>query len=162
VWLSSCTYCRLTVTQISGLNKKGPQYRHPGYAVGNTPLIPHGIAVALTGPAVFAQTALAAPARHREALAAFRHTTASDPAIARVRDEDVGAALFDAIAAFLAALDVPRGLSKVGYASADVAKLVEGTLPQRRVLDLAPGIGDVAGEDGREMLTKIIEQSLSY
>ena len=32
----------------------------------------------------------------------------------------------------------------------------------RRVLDLAPGIGDVAGEDGREHLTKIIENSLEY
>lgn len=40
--------------------------------------------------------------------------------------------------------------------------LVEGTLPQRRVLDLAPGVGDVAGEDGREHLTRILEASLSY
>ena len=57
---------------------------------------------------------------------------------------------------------MPRGLKAVGYTSADVPRLVAGTLPQRRVLDLAPGIGDVVGEDGREALTKIIERSLEY
>ena len=40
--------------------------------------------------------------------------------------------------------------------------LVEGTLPQRRVLDLAPGIGDVVGSDGRDHLTRIMEGSLEY
>lgn len=50
----------------------------------------------------------------------------------------------------------------MGYTAADVPRLVEGTLPQRRVLDLAPGIGDMVGEDGREALTKIIERSLEY
>jgi hydroxyacid-oxoacid transhydrogenase len=111
---------------------------------------------------VFAYTAPAAPARHRDALAVFLRTSVSDPAVARLPDADVGPALFDAIAAFLAGLDVPRGLTKVGYGKADVGALVEGTLPQRRVLDLAPGIGDVVGEDGREALTRIVEQSLEY
>ena len=40
--------------------------------------------------------------------------------------------------------------------------LVKGTLPQRRVLDLAPGVGDVVGEDGHELLTGILEGSLEY
>jgi hydroxyacid-oxoacid transhydrogenase len=57
---------------------------------------------------------------------------------------------------------VPRGLQAVGYSRTDVPMLVEGTLPQRRVLDLAPGVGDVAGEDGREHLTRILEASLKY
>ena len=39
---------------------------------------------------------------------------------------------------------------------------MKGTLPQRRVLDLAPGIGNIAGEDGREHLTRIIEGSMEY
>jgi hydroxyacid-oxoacid transhydrogenase len=59
-------------------------------------------------------------------------------------------------------LGVPRGLEAVGYSKEDVTMLVEGTLPQRRVLDLAPGVGDVAGEDGREHFTRILEASLKY
>jgi len=50
----------------------------------------------------------------------------------------------------------------VRYNSGDIERLVEGTLPQRRVLDLAPGIGDVVGSDGREHLAKIVERSMEY
>jgi hydroxyacid-oxoacid transhydrogenase len=50
----------------------------------------------------------------------------------------------------------------VGYGKSDIAGLVEGTIPQRRVLDLAPGIGDIVGSDGREALTGIMERSLEY
>jgi hydroxyacid-oxoacid transhydrogenase len=82
--------------------------------------------------------------------------------VSRLPDADVGAALFDAIAQFLDGLNVPRGLKAVGYSKADVGNLVEGTIPQRRVLDLAPGIGDVVGADGKEALTRIIERSLEY
>jgi hydroxyacid-oxoacid transhydrogenase len=48
------------------------------------------------------------------------------------------------------------------YSASDIDMLVDGTIPQRRVLDLAPGIGDVVGEEGREHLTKILESSLEY
>ena len=48
------------------------------------------------------------------------------------------------------------------YNAGDIEKLVEGTIPQRRVLDLAPGIGDVIGSDGKEHLTRIMENSLEY
>lgn len=48
------------------------------------------------------------------------------------------------------------------YQTSDIEKLVEGTLPQRRVLDLAPGIGDIVGSDGREHLTRIIQSSMEY
>ena len=70
--------------------------------------------------------------------------------------------MYEAIAAFLDGIDVPRGLEAIGYTSADIPKIVKGTLPQRRVLDLAPGIGDVAGEDGTELLTRIVERSMKY
>ncbi|KAL9712713.1 hypothetical protein Ac2012v2_003950 [Leucoagaricus gongylophorus] len=146
---------------ISGLNKKGPKYKHPGYQVSG-PIIPHGVSVALTGPAVFQFTAPSAPDRHREILAIFNNTTISDPSISRISDSDIGKHLFESIARFLDELDIPRGLKAVGYTREDVDELVEGTIPQRRVLDLAPGIGDVVGFDGREHLTKIIDQSLEY
>jgi hydroxyacid-oxoacid transhydrogenase len=148
-------------SQISGLNKKGPKYQHAGYQVDH-PIIPHGISVALTGPAVFQFTAPSSPDRHRQALAVFKQTTLLDQSITSIPDSAVGCHLFEAIASFLDGLGVPRGLQAVGYSKADVPMLVEGTLPQRRVLDLAPGVGDVAGEDGREHLTRILEASLKY
>lgn len=88
--------------------------------------------------------------------------TPTDPSITAIPDNSVGAHLFEAIARFLDGLGVPRGLKAVGYSSKDIPALVDGTIPQRRVLDLAPGIGDIAGEDGREHLTKIIENSMEY
>jgi len=126
------------------------------------PIIPHGISVALTGPSVFKFTAPSSPDRHREALAIFRGVSQHEDSITRLPDRDVGGALYDAIARFLENLGVPRGLKAVGYTNADIPRLVEGTIPQRRVLDLAPGIGDVVGEDGREHLTTILEGALEY
>ena len=138
--------------------------------------------VALTGPAVFQFTAPSSPSRHREILAVFRRTVPSDPSIANIPDRSLGDHLYEAIAEFTSELGVPRGLNAVGYGSKDVEMLVQGTLPQRRVLDLAPGIGasfavvvldfvnliffsrvgDVAGEDGAEHLRNIISRSMSY
>ncbi|KAF8655289.1 hypothetical protein AX16_003188 [Volvariella volvacea WC 439] len=146
---------------ISGLNKKGPNYKHPGYAVDH-PIIPHGVSVALTGPAVFQFTAPSSPDRHRQALAIFNGTTITDPSITSIPDSEIGAHLYESIARFLDGLGVPRGLKAVGYKNQDIPSLVEGTLPQRRVLDLAPGIGDVIGSDGKEHLTRIIERSMEY
>lgn len=111
---------------------------------------------------VFKFTAPSSPSRHREALALFHHTSPSDPSIARIPDDSVGDGLFEAIARFLDGLGLPRGLTGIGYTAADLDKLVEGTIPQRRVLDLAPGIGNVAGADGREHLRTILEGALSY
>jgi alcohol dehydrogenase class IV len=54
------------------------------------------------------------------------------------------------------ATDMPNGLSGVGYSLADVDDLVEGSLPQRRLLDNAPIDID------REMLTTLYEGALSY
>jgi len=146
---------------VSGLNKGGPKWRHPGYNVDH-PIIPHGISVALSGPAVFQFTAPSSPERHREVLAIFHNTTPTDPTISSIPDGELGAHMFETLARFLDTLGVPRGLKAVGYTNADVSKLVDGTIPQRRVLDLAPGVGDVAGEDGREHLTRIMEASMAY
>jgi len=153
--------CHAISYPISGLNKTGPKYKHPGYVI-DKPIIPHGISVALTGPAVFRFTAPSSPDRHRVALSIFAGVSENDASISRLPDRDVGERLFDEIAKFLDSLGVPRGLRAVGYGPGDIPRLVEGTLPQRRVLDLAPGIGNIAGEDGAEHLTTIIEGSLEY
>jgi hydroxyacid-oxoacid transhydrogenase len=86
----------------------------------------------------------------------------SDPQIARIPDHEIGAHLYETLARFLDNLGVPRGLKAIGYTRADIDALVEGTIPQRRVLDLAPGIGDIAGADGREHLARIIGKSMEY
>lgn len=111
---------------------------------------------------VFQFTAPSSPDRHREALAIFNNTTVTDPSISSIPDSEIGAHLYESIARFLDGVNVPRGLKAVGYTKDDVPRLVDGTIPQRRVLDLAPNIGDVAGEDGREHLTRILDASLEY
>ena len=132
------------------------------WLVGSLYLTTQTHSVALPAPAVFQFTAPSNPDRHREALAVFHGVSTSDPSITAIPDSAIGAHLYEAIARFLDGLNVPRGLKAIGYANKDIAGLVDGTIPQRRVLDLAPGIGDIAGEDGREHLTEIVERSLEY
>lgn len=86
---------------------------------------------------MFSYTAPSSPDRHREAAEIFNGFQPDNIDTSRVKDEDVGKLLFDRIARFLVGLDVPRGLAAIGYNSADIGELVKGTLPQRRVLDLA-------------------------
>ncbi|TIB70712.1 hypothetical protein E3Q24_02757 [Wallemia mellicola] len=168
--------CHASSYPISGLNKKGPQYSHPGYENVGEPIIPHGISVALTGPAVFKFTAPSNPARHREAAKLFAGLDVEPKEWERLPDTDIGQLLYDRIASFLAQLGIPMGLSKVGYSSSDIPALwviffrrfftnlnssVEGTLPQRRVLNLAPNFNPELDE-ARDHLSGILEQSLKY
>lgn len=114
----------------------------------------------MTAPSVFSYTAPSNPERYRQALAIFQ---GKEPgASVNVRDEDVGAALRDEIQKFLDIVEVPRGLSKLGYTSSDVSRLVEGCLPQRRVLDLAPYISKDDKAQEREQLSHIVEESMSW
>ncbi|KAL7421768.1 hypothetical protein Q5752_003539 [Cryptotrichosporon argae] len=154
--------CHAGSYPISSLNKgrpKGKQYHHPSYSP-DVPLIPHGVAVSLTAPAVFNFTAPSSPARHREAAAVFMGERAGE--LSRVRDDDIGKVLADEIRRFLDLLDVPRGLTKVGYGPGDISKLAEGMLPQRRVLDLAPVLAKDDQAEQREQLSHILEQSLAW
>ena len=52
--------------------------------------------------------------------------------------EDAGDLLADAIVALMRRLNVPNGLSAIGYSEDDLGRLVEGTLPQHRVVKLSP------------------------
>lgn len=135
---------------ISGLNKKIAKWGGSGYEVAG-PLVPHGLSVALTGPAVFGFTAASAPDRHREAAEIFGAASA-----ARVSDADVGQLIHDRIAQFLVQLGVPRGLNAIGYQSQHIPALVAGTLPQKRVLDLAPA------DANAEALSQILEKAMSF
>lgn len=70
--------------------------------------------------------------------------------------------LADAITRFLVRLgDQPRGLKALGFEPADLDTLVEGTIPQRRVLMLAPGLSEEVGEE-REQLRALFEDAMEY
>jgi hydroxyacid-oxoacid transhydrogenase len=106
-------------------------FRAPGYP-GDHPLVPHGVSVILNAPAVFRFTAQANPARHLQAAAAL------GAEVTGVRADDAGRVLADRIVWFMERLGVPNGLKAIGYTTADIPALVEGTLPQHRVTKLSP------------------------
>jgi hydroxyacid-oxoacid transhydrogenase len=129
---------------VSGMVK---QYRAAGYAVDHA-LVPHGFSVILNAPAVFRYTASAAPERHLEAAQALGVD------VARCRREDAGRILAERITWFMERLGVPNGLEAIGYTSAEIPKLVEGTLPQHRVTKLAPRPA------GPEELARLFESTM--
>jgi len=137
---------------ISGANK---EYKHKGYEIDH-PLIPHGVSVAVTAPAVFRFTAASNPERHLACASLFGVD------VSNARLEDAGNILGEALQKFLVGLgDQPRGIKDLGYGQGDIAALVEATLPQRRVLMLAPKFEEEV-EVQKEALSEILEQSLEY
>lgn len=141
---------------ISGQN---PGYKHAGYDV-DTPIIPHGVSVAVTAPAVFRFTAASNPERHLEAAEAFGIDTSN------IKKESAGEVLAEALADFLAKLgDQPKGLKDLGFSSTNIEGLVDGALPQKRVLMLAPGLEDDGTEQRereRDQLRKLFEESMVH
>ena len=123
------------------------QYRAPGYPA-DRPLIPHGMSVILNAPAVFRFTAVSNPERHLQAAEAL----GAD--VTGAKRNDAGTILADRIVWFMERLGVPNGLKAVGYTSADIPALVEGTLPQHRVTKLSPR---PAGPDD---LAKLFEEAM--
>ena len=137
---------------ISGQNKG---YKHAGYVV-ERPIIPHGVSVAVTAPAVFRFTGPSNPDRHLEAAAAFGVD------VSGTKRESAGEVLADAISDFLVKLgDQPRGLKALGFDAGDVEGLVEGTLPQKRVLMLAPNLAEEVQQE-RQQLKGLFEDAMVY
>jgi hydroxyacid-oxoacid transhydrogenase len=58
--------------------------------------------------------------------------------VSRCKPADAGRILADRLTWFMQALKTPNGLKAIGYSSADIPALVEGTLPQHRVTKLSP------------------------
>ena len=124
-------------------------YRAPGYAADH-PLVPHGISVILNAPAVFRFTARANPgappagrrsARRRHVARRARRTPERSSPIASPGS--------------CSGCSMPNGLRAIGYTSADIPALVEGTLPQHRVTKLSPRPA------GPEELARLFEEALT-
>ncbi len=138
---------------ISGQN---PGYRHPGYQV-QTNLIPHGVSVAVTAPSVFRFTGASNPERHLAAAECFGVD------VSRVKKESAGEVLGEALEEFLVRLgDQPRGLKALGFGKEHVEHLVEGTIPQARVLMLAPSMDMQNLQAQKEQLTELFEDAMEY
>lgn len=125
------------------------EYDHPGYKA-KKPLVPHGISVILNAPAVFRFTAPACPERHLNAAGVLGAKTDG------AQLDDAGTILSGRLIELMQELDVPSGLSAVGYSRADIPDLVGGTMPQHRVTKLSPV---PAGEDE---LASLFEDALKY
>jgi len=123
-------------------------YQAPGYSADH-PLVPHGISVILNAPAVFRFTAAASPERH------LRAADALGADISNARAEDAGKILADRLVWYMQRLRTPNGLSAIGYTSADIPALVEGTLPQHRVTKLSPRPA------GPEELSRLFEEAMT-
>jgi hydroxyacid-oxoacid transhydrogenase len=129
---------------ISGRKKV---YVPKGYKVDH-PLVPHGFSVILTTPAVARFMTPACPERLRWAAGAL------GAKVSGVKDEDSGKLLADEVTEFMQALECPNGLKAVGYGSEDINDLVQGTLPQKRIVDICPQPAD------EESLGRMFEESL--
>ena len=110
---------------VSGMVRN---YSPKGYE--NNAIVPHGMAVILNAPAVFRFTADSNLDRHERAAKIMGEVVKNK--------EDAGEALATAIIKLMKQLDMPNGLSAVGYSEKDVPLFVKNTLPQQRVLGLSP------------------------
>jgi hydroxyacid-oxoacid transhydrogenase len=104
-------------------------FRPPDYPAGE-PMVPHGMAVALTAPAAFRFTFDAAPERHLRA-AGLLAPGASRPA-------DPASALPDALIGLMRDIGLPNGIAAVGFTEADIPDLVAGAMKQQRLLATCP------------------------
>jgi hydroxyacid-oxoacid transhydrogenase len=124
-------------------------YFPEGYAV-DQPLIPHGLAVLLTSPAVYRFTASLDPKIHLY----IAQLMGED--VSGARTEDAGEILATAMINLMRKAGMPNGLKAIGYSPADIPQMVTGTLAQQRLTKLSPlAINE-------SILTTLFSDSMEY
>ncbi len=131
---------------VSGLVR---DFLPDGYP-SDQPMVPHGMSVIVNSPSVFRHTGTNSPDRHRDGA----EWLGAD--VADLGDAESGEVLADQVVRLMKSTGMPNGLEGVGYGAEDIAGLVEGALPQRRLLDNAPI------EIDRQILTSLYEGALRY
>ena len=130
---------------VAGLVRDFKPADYPDHA----PMVPHGMSVVLSAPAVFGFTAPGDPERHLEAAALL----GADVQGAGL--EDAGEVLAARISALMRACSMPNGLEEVGYGEDDIEGLVDGAYAQQRLLVNAPV------EMTREVLAELFRGSMT-
>jgi hydroxyacid-oxoacid transhydrogenase len=113
---------------IAGLVR---EYVPAGYKTRH-PFVPHGMSVILTAPAAFRFTYPAAPERHLRAAELLGAPVAGLSAAAQRE------ALPQGLIALMRDIDIPNGLTAIGYTERDIPALIQGTLRHPRLLTGAP------------------------
>jgi hydroxyacid-oxoacid transhydrogenase len=121
---------------------------HPKDYPAEEPMVPHGMAVALTAPEAFRFTFEASPERHVRAaqLLAPNAGLPTDP------PEFLPTVLID----LMRDIDIPNGIAAVGFDEGDVPDLVDGSMKQQRLLATCPR--EVTADD----LAGIFARSMSF
>jgi hydroxyacid-oxoacid transhydrogenase len=101
-------------------------------------MVPHGMSVIVSAPAVARYTAPSSPGKHR-------HVAQLLNAAPTPYEDEVGETLAEALVRLMRATGMPSGLRALGYGEADLPALVEGAFAQQRLLANAPR--PVARED---------------
>lgn len=122
-------------------------FQPEGYNV-KYPLIPHGLSVIVNAPAVFEFIAPVFPERILEAA----EILGAD--ISNARYADAGKILSDVLRNYMQQAEIVDGLQALGFSRMDIPQLVEGTLPQNRILKLSPK------SQNAEQLSDLFEKSL--
>jgi alcohol dehydrogenase class IV len=119
---------------------------HPKDYPADEPMVPHGMSVALTAPEAFRFTFEASPQRH------IRAAELLEPGADRPSDDSEF--LPTVVAALMRDIDIPNGLTAVGFDEGDIPDLVSGTMKQQRLLATCPREvteDDIAGIFSRSM-----------
>jgi alcohol dehydrogenase class IV len=122
------------------------QFRPAGYPQ-EEPMVPHGMAVALTAPEAFRFTFDASPERHLRAVELLGGLAD--------RPSDDRDALPQLLTTLMRDVDLPNGIGAVGYTEADVPDLVDGAVKQQRLLATAPK--EVTEDDLAAILSASLE-----